>query len=432
MEFVYAERPTGRGLLTKEKLDGLIALGYGYVNWGMMWEHIRCELTEPKLAFLESGRIGVSDRREDDMSRFLYLKTLEGVENKDRAYRESEGSGDEAGTSDSEAYDSEFEAEFGVMAHEIFMFGMAMAFVGFEEGMPSAVMDYAELVSKLKERKLSDKVISKGFDCFAFPSRNGWNDFGAGFSEEDILPWRFGRKLSLARKPILVFEEGGIRKVLWGPRHTNRCAINLVSSVYNGRFHQDDAKSLEMKRGLGKILNLKGKRFNDRFVAWLNQKTSGWKVEPNVPIKPGKKLSGPKDLGDIDCLAIDPVAMVVYLIECKTIVFGRTPSEMKSEVNKLFSDDGNSKVDKHVRRAEWVFESWRTFCSAYGLSGDGWRIVPLMLLENEIGSTHFVTPSIPVISFTEVQRKGITAFQELVDGKSTKYPAADKGGQSKG
>lgn len=142
-----------------------------------------------------------------------------------------------------------------------------------------------------------------------------------GFRQEDVYPWRFNRRLSVIRRPILLrLRADEVDELVWGTR-TQQGVAQLVQLLHDGRL---EAGSPEMQDLKSKLADAKGAAFVDevrRRIVGL-----GFRVETNVTKVGSLGLVGDgRNLGDIDVLAADVAQRVIWAIECKSLGVARTP-----------------------------------------------------------------------------------------------------------
>ncbi len=136
----------------------------------------------------------------------------------------------------------------------------------------------------------SDAEIDKAINLFSLTPREKWEKAPYGFANEDIWPWRYNRRLSYLRRPLIIGPEPkGNPIVFWGPRHAEDAGKNLLALVESGRYKLHEGSSEEMKILIGRIKNEAGKEFMTEVKKWFEENTD-WFVDSEVPIKPGKAL----------------------------------------------------------------------------------------------------------------------------------------------
>jgi hypothetical protein len=181
--------------------------------------------------------------------------------------------------------------------------------------------------------------------------------------------------------------------------------------VRTGRYHINKNTSEEMNSLIGSIINEKGKRFRQKVEQWFIDNTS-YKVDHEVPIKPGKRLNAEIDLGDIDVLVIDEQNKKILLVECKDLNYGRNPQEIANEIERLIgdSDEDNSWTKKHIRRHEWVKANIDILIKAYGLENEAFLVESLFVISNEIPAPYVRSMPLPFISYSRLMREGLSAL----------------------
>lgn len=135
-------------------------------------------------------------------------------------------------------------------------------------------------------------------------------------------------------------------------------------------------------------------------------------MESNVPIGPGERLNSESDLGDIDILAIDKERRNLFSIECKNVNYARSPREMENEKERFMGNGSEDKswIDRHRERDQWLRDNLQVLTNLYGLPTAP-SIHSVILTSEEIPTT-FVSKNVPmpVLSFTQLKRKGVSAL----------------------
>jgi hypothetical protein len=108
-------------------------------------------------------------------------------------------------------------------------------------------------------------------------------------------------------------------------------------------------------------------------------------------------------LGDIDVLAIDPSARVIWAVECKSLAPSRTPAEVANELRDLYGEDGRpGHIGKHTRLVQWLDEHRGQVTEELGLEGD-WRIEGLFVVDDDLYGPYFRQAPVPVIPLRRLQ-----------------------------
>jgi len=288
IEIVSAQPPTGSGEVSMDALDTLLAITYHLVNWAMLSDQIHLGILAPKISILSNGRIGVEKGIIDEkMSPFKEEKTRERVERTIEGFqKEFELQAIEEAEAAVSEYDPAFKAEFGLTLTQILDFISSLITIGFGHPTASPHMPLSELKKSLKsDLKWVDENVDLALRLFSLTPRKKWDKAPKGFDEKrDIWPWRYSRRLSYIRRPLIITLESEEEPlVYWGPRHTQNSCRYFVNLVVGGRLRSNDIRSEEMKTLIGSIQNKTGQEFTHKIRQWL-EKNSNWVVESEMLI----------------------------------------------------------------------------------------------------------------------------------------------------
>ena len=420
VEIVAAEPPKGRQELSLDELDRLLATTYHLINWAMMSDHIHLGISDHKLSILGSGRVGIErESIEGIWDPFLRSKTLEKVESAIVGFQsqfEWEDGSKNVGL-DLTEYETAFEAEFGLTMTQIVEFHRCLTLLGFGQKTAAPHLRLSEFKNRLKEvLGWSSTEIDSATKLFSLVPRERWEKAPDGFdAKEDIWPWRYNRRLSYIRRPIIIGPEPKDDPIVfWGPRHVEETSKQLLALVARGRYKLCEHSSEEMKTLIGRIRDEAGKAFINKVEKWFDENTD-WQVESAVPIKPGEALNSQNDLGDIDILAIDKINQIIFSIECKNVNYGRNPREIANEIERLIGDkEGrDSWIEKSLKRDEWLKNNIRILSSVYNLQSESFEVCSFFLTAEEIPATYVRDMPLPFISFTRLRRKGLNVLNHF-------------------
>lgn len=419
IEIVAAEPPMGRQEVSISELDALLAMTYNMVNWAFLSDQIHLNIFDHKLKILPSGRIAVKKETYQEYSEsFVGSKAIERVDvAKDRfdTFFRKEGAIDHL---DEEVQEIEkvYKAEFGFTLSEMVNFYELLIYLGFQQDSVAARMHLSELKKKIKENLgWSDLKVGEILDLLTLFPREKWEVPPNGFDAKDLWPWRYNRRLSYLRRPLIMTprpEKDPL--ILWGPRHAFMASQQLYNLIISGRYKTTEDSSEEMKKYIGKILDEAGDYFVDLVKAWLKN-NSNWLVKAKVPINPRKPLKSSEDLGDVDILMCDVEKGRIFSIECKNINYGRNPRETANELERLFegSSGGASWIQKHLRRDRWLKKNMTALSSIFKQNFQKFKIYSFVLTSEEIPSPYIRKMPLPFIAFTELRREGIKLIERI-------------------
>ncbi|MDW9533619.1 hypothetical protein RWE87_27400 (plasmid) [Sinorhizobium meliloti] len=194
--------------------------------------------------------------------------------------------------------------------------------------------------------------------------RPDWKSIPSPFADQDRQPWRFRRRLSVTRRPILRIELAADADVLVAPGMIREAFAFMLHNFYEGQLDVSTLHSKEMKRWRERVVAREAAQFEVRVVERLA--AFGWHARQGVkfPQVLGKPL--PEDPGDIDVLAWHQDGRVM-LLECKDLQFAKTPSEIAKQLSKFRGKaDEKGRPDlllKHLKRVALAHEHKDAFRS---------------------------------------------------------------------
>lgn len=186
-----------------------------------------------------------------------------------------------------------------------------------------------------------------------FRSRPDWRQVPEGYEPRDIHAWRFRRRLTVLRKPLLEIKAGPDPELMFAPALVREAIHYMLGNYRRGDFHDSQLGPL-MGHWKKAVADRRGKRFSAQVAAALA--AQGWKTEPEVKMT---KLLGrglDRDYGDIDVLAWHPDIGRVLLIECKDVQYRKTFGEVAEQLSDFRGEmRANKKPDyllKHLDRVQ--------------------------------------------------------------------------------
>jgi hypothetical protein len=178
-------------------------------------------------------------------------------------------------------------------------------------------------------------------ESLTFKSRESWRTIPAGYIEKDLHAWRFRRRLSVLRKPILKIDDLENPTMVVAPGILRDALSYMVHNFYYGNFPGWQLKA-GMRRwfGISSLIEL------------------GWNAEADVQVSNLLKLGGLKGYGDVDVLAWSRARGRVLIIECKDLQYLKTDGEIAEQLadfrGELRSNDKPDDLMKHLRRVDVI------------------------------------------------------------------------------
>lgn len=204
--------------------------------------------------------------------------------------------------------------------------------------------------------------------AFALPSRQTWFDVPDGFAKRDREAWRYRRRLSVLRRPILA---AGEETLVVAPGMVREALEYLLRNFRDGAFDKTFAGSTAMRSWIGETNNRRGHAFNAEVAGALGM--LGWRTEPDLKVTALLRKGFPRDYGDIDVLAWHPAEGRVLLVECKDLHFRKTMGEIAEHLADFRGGtDENGRPDRlrrHLDRHAVIKEHREAVMKFTGLPG---------------------------------------------------------------
>lgn len=416
IEHVAAEQLNGNKQISTTAIDELLALMDQIISWASLCDQLKYGLFDIKIEILPSGRVGTEKRFiQEVFDPYYNSKIKEDVIDSIKSYGQVFPQRGPIKRKDTPDYlNKAFEADFGISFSRICEFVDGLALIGIQQPTPFAVLVKSILKSEI------NKVI-KPFDEIEFENainyltlfeRGKVEKIPSGYDSYDISPWRFNRKLSLLRKPLIAYNNSSDRNdplIYWGFRHVLSIKIYLVEQIFSNRLKV--AEDGEVIKALGRISNERG----DSLVKKVSDKlrVKDFIVDTEVPINPNTEFYDQKDLGDIDVLVIDLVNKMFFSIECKSMSPSRNIKEMVEEVAKLFgSESEKGWIDKHLARDVWIKGNIPLIGKKYSVDLTGFTVKSLFVTREDMLTPYIKKQSLPIpfVTSYEIENDGINVL----------------------
>lgn len=202
------------------------------------------------------------------------------------------------------------------------------------------------------------RYLNKHLDCaeqfvvsLEMLPREGWKNISPPYVDQDRQPWRFRRRLSIARRPILRLEPSTEAEVLIAPGMIRDAFGIQLHNFYNGQYDLSSISSQAMRSWREYIVAKEANEFEEQVVARFLE--FGWQAQRGVRFSHILAKNLAEDPGDIDVLAWHPDGRVL-LLECKNLQFAKTSSEIAKQLYKFRGKtDERGRPDllgKHLKR----------------------------------------------------------------------------------
>jgi len=248
--------------------------------------------------------------------------------------------------------------EFGASFQDFRCFVDKVENIGIHENEAVLCLPRSRLTGLLSNTDAADAIVR----IFTLESRSSWRNVPHGFTEKDRQPWRFRRRLSIVRRPLLQINHEPDPLIMVAPGMLREALAYMANNYRQGNF-PDEQLGSSMRSFVGHARRMRGSEFNSAVHDRL--KTLGWQVVPEIKLtKLLQKNLGAKDWGDIDVFAWHTVSKRILVIECKDVYFGKTYGEIAEQLSDFRGEvQSNGKADmlkKHLDRVAIVRAEFAT------------------------------------------------------------------------
>jgi hypothetical protein len=191
-------------------------------------------------------------------------------------------------------------------------------------------------------------------------------------------------------------------ELIWGARHTAAAGHYLVELILSERYK---AVTPELKAIISKMRQAETRRFN-QLVADAHRNL-GHVVRTNLTKADGKRIARANNqtLGDLDVVAADLRARILYVDECKDLEGARTPAELHNEIASTFGSGRTLKsaADKHLERVAWVKSNTDAVLTELGVEEGGlWEVRGRIVTDIEVLSPYVMKCTLSVVTLHTV------------------------------
>ncbi len=401
IEYVAAQPPTGTR--TIELLDYFLVLTLAteIIQRATISDFLRYGLADFEVSILGSGRLGVS--REEPVTKAMDTYAANSGTRSVRAAMSVEEGGNE-GDFDVVTFFAQSEvamrAEFGFTLQDLHEVCGGLLDLATADQVTRIDRSLAVLTVSAQHDMPAD-LVSAVLDGITLTQRASFLKIGA-----DAYPWRFNRDSSYVRRPLVL--QGNA--LVFGFRSIYRLGIYWVDNMLSGRL-QGRAKTTEMQQC---ISDARGKINGDfaRSVA-AGLRDLGMTTRVSVKKIGKRRILDPdgNDIGDIDVLAVHSATRSIVAIEAKDFEVARTPAEIASELEKLFTGKKGKKstVELHTRRINWLRQHLTEVLASLGAddSTPPWRVVGAIVTSEPLVTPLVSASTIPVIPLEDLGLKNL-------------------------
>ena len=217
------------------------------------------------------------------------------------------------------------------------------------------------------------------FEAFALVPRARWDEGSpAGAKARDWWPWRYNRRLSIMRCPLVQLSKELDPFVIVAPSILAGTLHYLHGAAF-GDLPDTLFDSQEMAACIGRAADRNGHEFAHRVAERFRELR--WKTMREVRLT---RFGGDKWLGDVDVLAWQPSTGVVYVVECKSLRFDRTCGEIGERLLEYSAGTVGGKhspLQKHLNRVSFLEENRSRLAAVVGIPVDQLQLRSALVMQ---------------------------------------------------
>lgn len=416
IEHLAAEPSKGNEIVSTTAIDELIAIMSQIITWGSLGDQINHDLFDVKLSVLPSGRIGTEKTLQNAIFDPYYAsKSKENMQNAVDTFEQCFPQHLELDSKNPPEYlENAFLSEFGLTFTRICELINDLGIIAFQQPTSFAAIVKSELFIEINkfDHTYTNEEFNNGLEYLCLFERGEVKNIPDGFDSIDISPWRFNRRLSLLRKPLVARNNIDVPEdpiIYWGFRQLLTSRRYLFDQCMTNRLRVIEKGAVQ--KALGKLSQINGKDLVESVLQELEN--DQLIIDSEVLINTKSELKADSDKGDVDVLIIDKSSELIYSLECKSMAPSRNIKEMVEEVNKLFgSDSKKGWIDKHVGRDEWLKENLDQLGTKYKLDLSEYSVKSFFVTREDMLTRYLTTRElkIPFVSLPNLKEKGMGAF----------------------
>ena len=262
---------------------------------------------------------------------------------------EDDDVGGEEGMADPE-FPSAFMAEFSLSLEQYAEFVNQVTLEALEGNKALLRIRKSEVENRLRDAGAMNP--QHAYEALALVPRARWDEkYPSGAKARDWWPWRYNRRLSIMRRPLVQLSNESDPFVIVVPSILSG-SLGYIHQAAFGDLPDTLFDSPEMAACIGRAANRNGHEFTCRVAARLGELR--WKTMQEVRLT---RFKGENSLGDIDVLAWQPTSGLVYAVECKSLRFDRTYGEIGERLAEYSSgtvDGERTPLQKHLDRISYL------------------------------------------------------------------------------
>lgn len=257
-------------------------------------------------------------------------------------------------------------AEIGLDVFEAVDVGTQLNHWGMQQRKSVLLIRRSELRDFLaKALSIAPQDIEPALQSLRIYPRGGWDkELPVECDYRDVLPWRFKRRFSLLRRPLIEITREADPLMVVSPVLVRDALSYLVENTYRGEFPPQFFASRVAHQYYEVAIKRRSRAFVQKTAEVMQRAGFETKVELAM-----EKLGAPRKLGDIDVLAWrKSPKLEVWALECKALRKAQSAEEILDQLDD-FRGDADDRRDRHQQRLQWLRANPDALARFIGFSG---------------------------------------------------------------
>ncbi len=412
VETAVCESPIDGGAeMGRFDLSPLMSMASLLFHIGNMSDAIAKGVTEPRIVVSASGEIKTEQTFHDEvlipLSARVEKTSFTSAADRYKKYFEDVPFQRQLSKIFSQEFLDAFEKETGVCAETLLRFREEIENMAEEKQKTVFAARKSEIIAFCEKGMLcSGKDATKILNSFSLQPRNDWAMPPSTYTQRDINPWLFRRRLSLLMKPFVIVDDAEDSRFILSAGLVGESLAYILDTYNQCNIEESRCSSPEMREWIGKERTRRGHKFNKEVAGSI--KSLGYEAYSDVKVASIiSRQNLDRDYGDIDVIAWRNGEKSIYVIECKDLYYAKTSKEIAEQLMEFRGEDRDGKPDrlkKHLLRIDVLSmhkDQLSKFCK---LNLGEVNIVPYVIFSNPV----------PILYDTSPGKKGIR-FECLED-----------------
>jgi hypothetical protein len=219
------------------------------------------------------------------------------------------------------------------------------------------------------EAAVSPSTAGRIVENLTLAGRPQWRIVPAGFNEKDRFPWRFRRRLSPLRRPLIQIDSTDDPTFILAPGLVREAVVYMLGNYHRGDFPTWQLKP-KMRSWAGSSRHKMGSAFAQKVAERLTE--LGWKTVVEKKVTEILRTGFGRDYGDVDVLAWNDATGRLLLCECKDLQYRKTEGEIAEQLSDYrgeINDEGKrDDLRKHLDRISLITQHLSKLQAYVGMS----------------------------------------------------------------